>query len=168
MLPEFFTRNHQSPDYCGMATNAGFALELDLMLDKQQNISLINGQRGDGRGLALNITKTGCLELLMNDGWMEQRMISEPCLKTGKNHVVINIDGGPRIVSFIVNGRFCDGGEHCQFGWQRFSPYFRHVNWCETWEIGKSFNGKLSHLKVYNRIIMAAEAGSLNSFSGKQ
>jgi hypothetical protein len=135
---------------------------LDLIIDKLENQSLINGQRGDGRGLALNITKTGCLELLMNDGWMEQRMLSEPCLKTGKNHVVINIDGGPRIVSFIVNGRFCDGGEHCQFGWQRFSPYFRHVNWCETWEIGKSFNGKLSQLKVFNRIIMVAEAGSLD------
>jgi hypothetical protein len=72
--------------------------------------------------------------------------------------------GGSRVVSFIVNGRFCDGGEYRQFGWQLFSPYFRHVNWCEPWEIGQSFNGKLSQLKVYNRIIMTAEAGSLDSY----
>ena len=153
VLPEFFTRNFHSPDYCGMTTNAGFALELDLTFDKLENISLINGQRQDGRGLNLNITKTGCLELMMNDGWMEQRITSEPCLKTGKNHVVINIDGGPRVVSFIVNGHFCDGGEYRQFGWQRFSPYFRHVNWSEKWTVSS-----VDRLKVYDRILMTAEA----------
>jgi hypothetical protein len=152
-LPEFFTRDNQSPDYRGKATRQGVALELDVTLDNPENISLINGQRGDGRGLALNITKAGCLELLMNDGRMEQRMLSAPCLKTGKNHVVINIDGGPRIVSFIVNGRFCDGGEYRQFGWQRFSPYFRHVNWCETWTVSH-----VGQLKIYDRVLMTAES----------
>jgi hypothetical protein len=158
VLPEFFTRNLHSPDYCGMATNAGIGLELDLTVDKLEVLPLIDGQRQDGRGLALNITKTGCLELLMNDGWMEQRMTSEPCLKTGKNHVVINIDGGPRVVSFVVNGQFCDGGEYRQFGWQRFSPYFRHVNWSEKWTVSN-----VDQLKVYNRILMTAEAKSTTS-----
>ena len=65
---------------------------------------------------------------------------------------------------FIVNGRFCDGGEHCQFGWQRFSPYFRHVNWCEKWTLSH-----VGQLKVYDRILMTAETFSferipLNSF----
>ncbi len=153
ILPEFFTRNFHSPDYCGMATNAGVAMELDLTLDKLEVLQLIDGQRQDGRGLNLNITKTGCLELMMNDGWMEQRITSEPCLKTGKNHIVINIDGGPRVVSFIVNGQFCDGGEYRQFGWQRFSPYFRHLNWSEKWTVSN-----VDQLKVYDRILMTAES----------
>jgi hypothetical protein len=84
-------------------------------------------------------------------GWMEQRITSEPCMKPGKNHVVINIDGGPRVVSFIVNGHFCDGGEYRQFGWQRFSPYFRHVNWSERWTVSN-----VDQLKVYNRILSPA------------
>ncbi|MEI6422590.1 MAG: hypothetical protein WCP55_10250, partial [Lentisphaerota bacterium] len=116
-LPEFFTRDNQSPDYRGKATRQGFALEMVLSLNSIGDAVIIEGRRKDGRGLALSIVREGRLELLMNDGWMEQRMLSEPCLKTGKNHIVINIDSGPRIVSFIVNGRFCDGGEHCQFGW---------------------------------------------------
>jgi hypothetical protein len=153
VLPVFFSRNYQSPDYRGIASNAGIALELDLMLDKIEGLQLINGQRQDGRGLNLNITASGCLELLMNDGWMEQRITSEPCLKTGKNHVVINIDGGPRVVSFIVNGQFCDGGEYRQFGWQRFSPYFRHLNWNPQWTVSNT-----DQLNVYDHILMTAEA----------
>ena len=152
-LPEFFIRDFHSKDYRGIATNAGIALELDVTLDALANLSLIDGQRGDGRGLALNVSAEGCLELLLNDGWMEQCMTSEPCLKPGKNHVVINIDGGPNVVSFIVNGHFCDGGECRQFGWQRFSPYFRHINWSEKWEVSH-----LTRLNVYDRILMTAEA----------
>ena len=157
LLPEFFTRDNQSLDYCGRATRQGFALEMVLSLNTNTSgdAVIIEGRRKDGRGLALNITRDGKLELLMNDGWMEQRITSEPCLKTGKNHVVINIDGGPRVVSFIVNGQFCDGGKYRQFGWQRFSPYFRHVNWSEKWTVSN-----VDQLKVYDRILMTAEAKS--------
>ena len=159
LLPEFFTRDNASPDYRGKSTRSGFALEMVVTLDKLQADSIIDGRRNDKRGLALNITPDGCLELVVNDGWMEQRMTSEPCLKTGEPmHIVVNVDGGPRIVSFIVNGQFCDGGVHCQFGWQRFSPYFRHVNWRETWETGKSINGEIHQIKVHHRHLMTAEA----------
>jgi hypothetical protein len=160
LLPEFFTRDNQSLDYCGRATRQGFALEMVLSLNTNTSgdAVIIEGRRKDGRGLALNIIRDGKLELLMNDGWMEQRITSESCLKTGKNHVVINIDGGPRVVSFIVNGQFCDGGKYRQFGWQRFSPYFRHVNWSEKWTVSN-----VDQLKVYDRILMTAEAKSTTS-----
>jgi hypothetical protein len=159
LLPVFFTRDNASPDYRGKFTRSGFALEMVVTLDKLQADSIIDGRRDDKRGLALNITPDGCLELVMNDGWMEQRMTSEPCLKTGEPmHIVVNVDGGPHIVSFIVNGQFCDGGVHRQFGWQRFSPYFRHVNWRETWETGKSINGEIHQIKVHHRYLMTAEA----------
>ncbi|MFZ2654515.1 MAG: sialidase family protein [Victivallales bacterium] len=153
-LPEFFTRDFQSPDFRGRSTGNGFAIEIILSLGAIRGCSIIEGRRKDGRGLELNIAADGSLELIMDDGWMEQRMTSEPCLKAdGLQHVVINVDGGPRIVSFIVNGRFCDGGEQRQFGWQRFSPYLRHVNWCEKWTISN-----VKHLKVHDRVLMAAES----------
>lgn len=159
LLPVFFTRDNASSDHRGKFTRSSFALEMVVTLDKLQANSIIDGLRDDKRGLALNTTPDGCLELVMNDGWMEQRMTSEPCLKTGEPmHIVVNVDGGPHIVSFIVNGQFCDGGEKRQFGWQRFSPYFRHVNWRETWETGKSINGEIHQIKVHHRHLMTAEA----------
>ena len=159
LLPEFSIRDHQILDNRVKSTRNSFALELVVSLDELNAGNIIEGRRADGRGIALNVTSGGGLELIMNDGSMEQRMTSEPCLKTGEPmHIVVNVDGGPRIVSFIVNGRFCDGGEYRQFGWQRFSPCFKHVNWRKTWETGKALNGKLRQLKVHNRVIMTAEA----------
>ena len=44
-------------------------------------------------------------------------------LQTGQpQHVVITVDGGPKIITFVVNGLLCDGGDQRQFGWGRYSP----------------------------------------------
>ena len=32
------------------------------------------------------------------------------------------------MISFVVDGRLCDGGDFRQFGWGRFSPHLRHAN----------------------------------------
>ena len=159
-LPEFYSRDFNSSDHRGMPSGKGFSLELIVDLNELKSRAIIKGRRPDDRGIALNIIQNGCLELIMDDGCMEQRMKSEPCIKAGKpQHIIINIDGGPRIASFIVNGHFCDGGEYRQFGWIRFSPYFKHINWVETWEL----NSVLKQLKVYNHALTTSE--SVNSFS---
>ena len=50
-------------------------------------------------------------------------------LQAGKlQHLVVVVDGGPKIISFFVDGVLCDGGDFRQFGWGRFSPGLRHVN----------------------------------------
>jgi hypothetical protein len=158
-LPEFFVRDVHSLDFRGKPTRQGFAIEVALTLNSLEDGVILEGRRQDGRGLALKMLGDGRLELIMNDGWMEQRMTSEPCLTTGSlQHVVVNVDGGPRVVSFVVNGQFCDGGEDRQFGWQRFSPFLRHVNWRENWEMASPVAGKLLRTRIYARPMMTAEA----------
>lgn len=39
---------------------------------------------------------------------------------------MVIVAGGPKIVSFVTNGRFNDGGEHRQYGWSRFSPNLKN------------------------------------------
>lgn len=149
-LKPFFERDQTTKDFHGIHTRAGSSLEFELISNETGIV--LDGMSPDSRGIRLSITENKCLELLMSDGQTEQCISSEPCLNDSKNHVVVNIDGGPHIVSFIVNGHFCDGGEHRQFGWQRFSPYFRHVNWSEKWEVSH-----VSRLNVYDHILMTAE-----------
>ena len=165
-LPEFYSRNNMTPGQCGFASGDGFSLELIIMLDQLEVTTLINGRCPDGRGLALNIAQDGCLELIIDDGCKEQRIKSEPCInKWEPQHIMVNIDGGPRIISFVVNGRFCDGGKYRQFGWSRLSPYFQHVNWRENWELNKS----LKQLKIYNYAFSTAECvNSFNNFYHKK
>jgi hypothetical protein len=45
--------------------------------------------------------------------------------RQGHHAAVITVDGGPKIITFVVDGTLCDGGEQRQFGWGRFSPDLR-------------------------------------------
>jgi hypothetical protein len=163
VLPVFYSRDDLSYDMRGQESAEGFAIEMVVAYGKLKAGSIIDGRREDGRGIALDATPEGGLELTMNDGWFEHKMRSEPCLNANEVcHIVINVDGGPMIVSFVVNGHFCDGGEHRQFGWMRISRQFRHINWVSTWSLGDD-NYTVNRLKVHARVLMAAEA--IHNFS---
>jgi len=75
-----------------------------------------------------------------------------------RHHLVVNIDGGPKIITFIVDGRLCDGGEHRPFGWGRFSPNLCHANGDETLRIAPDLTGRIHRLRIYNRCLRASEA----------
>jgi hypothetical protein len=75
-------------------------------------------------------------------------------LSAGKtHHVAVVVDGGPRIISYVVDGRFCDGGEFRQFGWGRFSPNLRGANGAQRLRIGAGVKA----LRVYTRALMTSE-----------
>jgi hypothetical protein len=69
-------------------------------------------------------------------------------------HVVITVDGGPKIITFVVNGLLCDGGDDRQFGWGRFSPNLRTPTGATTLKIGSA----LQSLRIYNRALRTSEA----------
>ena len=150
-LKPFFVRDHTTMDFHGIQTRAGFSLELELKSNEPGTV--LDGMAPDGRGIRLSIIDGKCLELLMSDGQTQQRITSEPCLQDGNNHVVVNIDGGPHIVSFVVNGRFCDGGAHRQFGWSRFSPHLTRLDFVDSWKLSNH-----ATLNVYDRVLMTAES----------
>lgn len=80
-------------------------------------------------------------------------------LEAGKlHHVAVIVDGGPKIIMFVVDGKLCDGGEYRQFGWGRFSPNLRHANGAKILQIGPSLKGAIKSLRIYNRYLRISEA----------
>ncbi|MBN1579565.1 MAG: hypothetical protein JXA89_02595, partial [Anaerolineae bacterium] len=65
------------------------------------------------------------------------------------HHIVVVVDGGPKIITCIVDGKLNDGGAFRQFGWGRFSPNLRDVNGAEQLSIAPYVEG----LRVYNRAL---------------
>lgn len=96
----------------------------------------------------------------MNDGRTESSWAcDEGMITENKRHYVsIIVDGGPKIVAFVVDGVLNDGGSSRQFGWGRFSPYLKSVAGAAQLTIGKDLTGQLSQLSVYNRAITVSEA----------
>jgi hypothetical protein len=143
------------------AAGAGVAVDLWVTFDAvTPGQVLLDSRSASGQGLCLQTTPRGTVEIILNDGRSESRWDCDPgLLPTGRSHhIVANVDGGPKIITFIVDGRLCDGGESRQFGWGRFSPNLRDVNGGKSLRIGANLTGRIDHLRIYNRHLRTSEA----------
>jgi hypothetical protein len=155
-LPWFRIRDYNYLDCHGKDTGDGITIELTLEIpDVKNEYTLLSNRDESGRGFTVSINSAGVIELIISDGQTENHWRGDDVLKTGqKHHVVVIIDGGPRIISFIIDGRFCDGGDSRQFGWGRFSPYIRNVNGSEILNISHD----VQTLSIFSRALHTSEA----------
>lgn len=162
-LPAFLTRDLNKADHGTRNLPNGFTIDLWLTLDAVSAAqTLIDSRTESGQGLCLQTTSRGTIEIILNDGSTENRWdCDRGLLRTNRlHHIVVNVDGGPKIITFVVDGRLCDGGEHRQFGWGRFSPNLRHANGDKTLRIAPDPAGRIHHLRIYDRCLHTSEAVS--------
>jgi hypothetical protein len=155
-LPLFVQRSKRA-DYGTEDTRAGFSLDLWVKLAAlTPGQILLDNQSEDGKGFSLRTAANGALEIALNDGRTENRWLSDPGMIEGgtPHHVSVIIDGGPKIISFVIDGKFCDGGDTRQFGWGRFNPNLRSANGGQTLRVGAG----VTAVKIYGRALRTAEA----------
>jgi hypothetical protein len=163
-LPAFNRRDAKSEDQRGLDLRAGFSIDVWFTLpatwgeDGPSVIPhpLLDSRAKDGSGILLAAEADGALRITLNDGRTECAWASDRNLLTaGKtHHAVITVDGGPKIIMFVVDGVLCDGGEQRQFGWGRFSPDLRTPNGSATLTIAPA----VKTLRLYNRALRTSEA----------
>ena len=64
------------------------------------------------------------------------------------------VDGGPKIITFVVDGVLCDGGDERQFGWGCYSPTLRTPNGAATARLAPA----LRALRIYGCALRTSEA----------
>ena len=156
-LPEFNRRDNQSEDMRGLDLRAGFSLDLWLQLDSLTGGQLIlDSRNAAGQGILVTTTASGALQLVLNDGRQSAAWAGDAGgLKAGRRqHVVITVDGGPKIITFVVDGVLCDGGDERQFGWGRYSPTLRTPNGAATARLAPA----LRALRIYGCALRTSEA----------
>ncbi|MGD8240765.1 MAG: hypothetical protein PVH68_19605, partial [Armatimonadota bacterium] len=149
-LPELLARDGGRPDYGTNDLRRGFAIDIRIRLDSLEAGQVaLDSRTESGQGWALETTSRGTLEIVLNDGRTESRWDCDAgMLEAGKlHHIAVIVDGGPKIISFVVDGRLCDGGEGRQFGWGRFSPNLRHANGAARLRIGPNLRGDIKALR---------------------
>jgi len=159
-FPPFLTRSRRS-DYGAEDMRAGVSLDFWVRFQSlAPGQGIVDNRTPEGKGFVVRTAEGGAIEIVMNDGRTENRWASDPgMLATGKaHHVAIIVDGGPKIISFVIDGKFCDGGDHRQFGWGRFSPNFRSLEGDAYLRIAEKLNGELRRLRIYNRYLRTSEA----------
>jgi len=116
--------------------------------------------RGDGSGIVLATTERATLKITLNDGRSESGWdCDQGVLQAGRlHHVVVTVDDGPKIISFVVDGVLCDGAAQRQFGWGRFSPHLGDVSGAAQITLAPTLRGEIKVLRVYNRFLRTSEA----------
>jgi hypothetical protein len=155
-LAAFSKRDTESP-YGLSDLRTGFTLDVWFelaFLDGGQ--MLLDARLDNGQGICLMTTDRGTVEVIINDGRTENRWDCDPDLIQPEqlHHVVAIVDGGPKVITFVVDGVLCDGGRHRQFGWGRFSPSLYHVNGAKKLRVGLDVQA----VRLYDRYLRTSEA----------
>jgi hypothetical protein len=155
-LRDFYERSRRA-DLGKEDLRTGFSLDVWVELATAgPGQILLDNRRPDGKGFALVTASRDSVELLLNDGRSDSRWSSDPGTVTaGKaHHVVAIVDGGPKIITFVVDGVLSDGGEDRQFGWGRFNPNLRSLSGSEELRVSKAVH----RVRLYDRYLRVSEA----------
>lgn len=147
-----------------LRSGGGFSIDLQLRLDDLAPAQTVLDSRDEsGKGLTVVTTEAGSIALKLSDGTTAAEWACDPgLLKPGRpHHVTITVDGGPKIITFVVDGRLCDGGEARQFGWGRFSPELGVVTAGKLRIAPAPLRGKLHQLQIYDQYLRTSEAVAL-------
>ena len=153
-LPTFAQRSRRA-DHGTEDLRAGFSLELWLE-GFQPGRVLVDNRSPEGLGFVLRSVEGAAVELTLNDGRTENRWASdEGALADGERHqVVVTIDAGPKVITYVVDGKLHDGGRERQFGWGRFSPNLRSGNGGSVLRVGDD----VTLVRIYGRALRTSEA----------
>ena len=149
-----------------VSQGGSFAIELWVKPDLAVGQVLLDS-REPGRGFAVVVGEKATLQLQVSDGTTKfMAETDQGMLTAGKpHHVVFIVDGGPKMISSIVDGQVCNGGAASDFGWTRFyapqdrkrnatGPDLGDINGGATMKLATDLEG----LRLYNRYLRTTEA----------
>jgi hypothetical protein len=137
----------------------GFTVDLWLTVDRfTPGRVLLDTRDEDGAGWAVSTGADRTLTLSISDGERESSWDCDAGVlsEEKRHHVAFVVDGGPNIITVVVDGVLCDGGSQRQFGWTRFDPQIGDVS--GTGRVQVQTGGATVHrLRLYDRYLRTAE-----------
>ena len=155
-LPHFLARDCSREDMPGVNQYAGITVELWWRgASTAAGQVLCDTRDTEGRGVAVQTVADGAVEVILNDGQTENRWRSDHhrLIPGVPRHLAVVLDGGPRLILFIIDGRLDDGGDQREYGWGRFSPFLTSVNGAATMRLGAGAQA----LRLYGRALRVSE-----------
>lgn len=149
----------RAPRFNKLTELSGFSIDFRVRFDDLSANQVLLDTRENGKGLAVTTTDKGTVQITFSDGQKQGTWDCDPdLLQPGReHHITINVDTGPAIIMFVVDGQLCDGGKARTHGWGRFDP-MGDINASQRMSIAPSLNGKLTMLRIYNRCLRTSEA----------
>ncbi|MBN2853255.1 MAG: exo-alpha-sialidase [Clostridia bacterium] len=154
-LPEFkpFSgMNVHEINRCTEDFRTGITIDMTIRYNHRDFI-LLDTFTVDEQGIRIEIIDNQ-VRFMMGDGQYISIWNSDKnSLKKGKNQITLIIDGGPKVIYYVINGRFNDGKEK-QYGFGRFSDKFSHMNGNRN----ITLHDRVEKVRIYDRAILTCEA----------
>ncbi len=117
------------------------------------------------KGYRIDVSSDGEVQLHVTDGFgvsLDHRTHIAAGIWDGEDHVITFIvDGGPKVVSVVVDDRLDDGGDTAPQGWAFFDPDLGEVGGVE---VTIPPDGFLRRLLVFDRPLLTSEAIGVHRF----
>ena len=152
-------------------TSGGLSVELWVKFDDLAGGQMLFDSRdAAGAGFACQTTDRGTVQLALRGAFggpgRENAVLTETSwdcdpglLRPGEwHHLVAILDGGAKIISFVVDGQLGDGGQARPFGWAKFSRDLRMIPTTKTLRLAPSLHGQLGGVRLYSRRLFVSEA----------
>lgn len=151
------------PKALNLAESSGLTVEAWVRFDDlRAGQVIVDGRTAEGHGLALLTGEQGTVRIELSDGHAKAACHTDPGLLKPKtlHHLVAIADSGPKVLSFVVDGLLCDGGDADIAGWTRFPPELGDVSGSRSLRLAQGLRGELRRLRVYDRYLRTSEAVS--------
>lgn len=155
----------QLPD---LITGGGFSIELWVTMNSiKSEQKLLGTIGGKHKGFEIFLTKNKAIGMRISDGEIRENKLKGQTFVSDDNtitqgklyHVVFIFDGASKIASIVVDGILSDGSVDTRpYGWGRIYPHTKHMNDTYRCSFNLSFEGKIHHMRVYNRYLCTSEA----------
>ena len=154
-LPLLTTRDFARDDLCGKDLRAGCALNLVLNGIPAEGAILFDSRNSEKAGILVRVIESAKIEVMLSDARTISTWTSDAgaLIQEGSNNVGIIVDGGPKLILFVINGVLCDGGDERQFGWGRYNPALREINGATE----AAVHASVQEVALYDRALRVSE-----------
>jgi len=155
LLDDFLVVNESTVDRRSLDKRSGLTIEfISSYADCAHDIDVFTTFNINNCGIKVTLTSEGSVKIILGDGQTVSLCESDKNLiRNSLNHIAIIIDGGPKVISFILNGKFSIGDDGRNFGWGRFSPNMLHCNGANTCITDET----IERLYIYDKTLMVSE-----------
>ena len=167
------------PGLPNLAAGGSFTIALWITLrDLAAGQVILDSRDESGKGVLVATSGSATLRLDISDGAHSFGWNCDPNLlqRDTLHHVAFIVDGGPKVISVVVDGVLCDGGDdpNRKYGYGRFkqaeyvskfsdelkrpATEIGDVTGGRVLKIAPSLKGELKGLRIYNRYLRTSEA----------
>jgi len=157
LLGEFASGKTKLGGTIDLGHSGGVSLDLWIALDKDSTGEpLVDTRDAEGRGIVLSTAENGAVGIELFDGRTKAAWKCDAGFITAgkEHHVAAIVDAGPKIITFVVDGRFCDGGPAQQYGWGRYEGELGDVTGSGEVYVAPA----VGKMRLYRRYLRTSEA----------